>query len=101
MYYLPAILLGLVALSMLSLRMRPIRLPPVHGTIFGRAAFIHRCAIVNFQKLLEDFNAGIHKQKGGSVAVIYPEWIRECVAYSPVSSIPGVTNTLPKGWRRI
>lgn len=79
MWYLLAILFGLIVLSILLLRMRLIRLPFVHGTIFGRAAYAHRCAKANFQKLLEDFNAGIREQKGPSATVVHPGWVRAYV----------------------
>lgn len=96
MYHLFAILFGLIVLSVLLLRMRPIRLPPVQGFIFGRAAFAHRCAIANYQKLLEDFNSGVYKQKGASTVVVYPEWIREYVTDLPMFSIPCQINPFPK-----
>lgn len=82
MYHLLAILFGLVVLSVLLLHLRPLRLPPVRGVFYERAAFAHRCAVANFQTLLKEFNAGIRKRDGPSVVIIYPEWVREYVTSS-------------------
>ena len=82
MYLLLAILFGLVVLFVLLLYQLPIRLPPVRGVFYERAAFAHRCAIANFQILLKEFNAGIRRRDGESVVIIYPELVREYVADS-------------------
>jgi len=79
MYYLLGILFGLVVLSVLLLHLRLIRLPPVRGVFYERAAFAHRCAVANFQILLKEFNAGTRKRDGASVVIVYPEWVMEYV----------------------
>ena len=100
MYYLLVILLGLIALSIAWLCLRPTRVPPAQRIFYGRAIYAHRCASANLHKLQKDFAAWVRQREGAHALVVYPEWIREYVADSPVPSIPCLTNPLSKDWRR-
>jgi len=95
MYYLLAILLGLIILPMLLLRLRPIRLPRVRGVFYGRAVYALTCAAVNFQELRKVFAVGVRKRESAS-AVIYPEWITECVTDSSAPLMPCLTSPYQK-----
>lgn len=87
-----AIFFGLIVLSVLLLRLCPIRPPPVRETFYGRATFAHACATANLQALRRDFAAGVRKLEGASTPVIYPEWFTQYVTGSPVLSIPFLTS---------
>lgn len=96
MYYLLAILFGLIVLFMLLLHLRPTRLPPVRGILHGQASSAHVCAAINNHALKADFLAGVRKREGRSAPIVYPEWIKECVTDSPVLLTPRLTNPYSK-----
>lgn len=80
MYYLLAILLGLVALSILLPRLRFIPPLPARGAFDGKARYAHRCATATLQAVRKDFATWARGSGESPAVVTYPSWVIEYVA---------------------
>ena len=91
MYYLAAILSGLITLSVFLYRYRDYLPPRVRVMFWGRAPFAHMSASMEIWGARGDFAAGVQKRDGEFTSVIYPEWLIQYV----IDLNPDVFNSLP------